>query len=706
MKNIFNEETCMKKMSLCYALDGVEYQICESDENLKWKCVSIEGHEMEQEFFIEIESCLKQEVYLKHAILWEISEESELGIGEGQVEIFRSGRHKNDMPGTFTLGICDERMKAVLGAMTESGDKSDAKDAARKVVSDHLTIFKGMDRSLIIEFPGGRKQLFETVLIMDEDYGLKSLQAKVLFNIYLKPGRKVESESVRLAWTNQVEEEIERFAEKKACSFGKRSGKRPSVFCTWYYYGLTVTYEDVKTNLSIMKERKLPFDVFQVDEGWEITLGEWKPNHKFPVSMKQVADEIKEAGFRPGIWTSPFIAHETATIWQIHPEWRLNDKEGNPCIFPMNDTYYYVLDITNPATYIYFTELYQMLTKDWGYTYHKLDFTRAAVIYEEADFYDKTVTLAEAYYRAVAAIREGMGEESYFLMCGGLYDPIVGLVDAQRTGSDVLSMWSSNINKGGKTAPYTIKQSVFRYYMNHWWDNDPDALMIRKNETMERNLRLTYGLLNDEEVKTSVLNQFMGGGIMCATEPLDTICEERLMEYRRIIPVLKSKVRPVSLMEKVCFPGMLDVFMESLDAHFLCVINWSDTDELCIELCLKKLLPEFVAKEETYLICDYYAGVYYDNVKAEDVIISEAIAPHGATLFKVTRKTGLPQVVCSDGHYSMGGEFEELSFENGALHYVVNNPFDYDITYQILLPNEELVSVTARKGRNEVCLNG
>lgn len=41
--------------------------------------------------------------------------------------------------------------------------------------------------------------------------------------------------------------------------------------------------------------------------------------------------------------------------------------------------------------------------------------------------------------------------------------------------------------------------------------------MIRRNETMERDLRLTYGLLTDEEVKTSVINQFAGGGIMCQT---------------------------------------------------------------------------------------------------------------------------------------------------------------------------------------------
>ena len=85
----------------------------------------------------------------------------------------------------------------------------------------------------------------------------------------------------------------------------------------------------------------------------------------------------------------------------------------------MNDTVYYVFDITNGETWGYFRELYRHFTYDWGYSYHKLDFTRAAVIYENARFANRRMTLAQAYRRAVEAIREGMGEEAFLLMCGG-----------------------------------------------------------------------------------------------------------------------------------------------------------------------------------------------------------------------------------------------------------------------------------------------
>ncbi len=687
--------------SVCYVLDGIEHIINQSDENIIISPLVAGLSEDEQEIVLNIENCSERELYLKYATLWETDKVENLKIGEAPYEVYRSGRHKNDMPGTFTLGQPDERMKDVLGSMSESGDKTEGAAGVRKIVSDHLTVIKGSEKSLLVEFTGGREQLFETVLTVDERFDFKSVSANVQFNIFVEPGQSVVTEQVKLVWTNDVEGAIDAFAADKVKKYGSRAGARPSVFCTWYYYGLTVTYEDVKTNLQIMRDRKMPFDVFQVDEGWEVTLGEWRPNEKFPVPMKQVADEIKEAGFRPGIWTSPFIAHESAGIWKEHPEWKLCDKEGNPYLFPMNDTIYQVLDITNPATWDYFTDFYKMLTFEWGYTYHKLDFTRAAVIYEDADFFDKKITLAKAYFKAVSAIREGMGDDAYFLMCGGLYDPIIGLVDAQRTGSDVLSMWSSNINKDGKTAPYTIKQSVLRYYMNKWWDNDPDALMIRRNDTMERNLRLTYGLLNEEEVKTTVVNQFMGGGIMCATEPLDKIDEDRLMEYRRILPVLESVTRPIDLMENTRFPGMVYVHMKSCEHHLLCVINWDDNEGMPVEICINKLLPDLGCADDKYVICDYYSGEYYENVSPDETVAFREIAPHGANVYKIERAGIRPVVVKSTGHYSMGGEFERLEMAEGKLHYVISNDLDWQISYEILLPDGRVVSLNVNRGKQE-----
>ncbi|MCR5295054.1 MAG: alpha-galactosidase [Lachnospiraceae bacterium] len=623
--------------------------------------------------------------------LFETDDLAACGIGAGPYDVFRSGRHKNDMPGIFTIGCRDERLSDVASVMSESGEGQEAGDSCL-VVSDHLTIIKGATgKCLVIEFLTGRDQLFETVIDLDEQGNFVKLTAGVSFSIEIQPGESVQTESIRVALVDaaKIGEEIEEFAERKAVLYGRRNARKPAVFCTWYYYGLSVTYEDVKTNLAIIKERKLPYDIFQVDEGWEVTLGEYVPNAKFPLPMKQVADEIRAAGYIPGIWSSPFVAHETASIWKKHPEWILKDKAGKPCLFPMNDTVYYVFDITNPGTYDYFRELYRMFTFDWGYTYHKLDFTRAAVIYEDAAFFDRRVTLAQAYYRAVKAIREGMGEEAFFLMCGGLYDPIIGLVDAQRTGSDVLSMWSSTVNKGGKTAPYTIRQSFLRYYMNRWWANDPDALMIRKNETMERNSRLTLGLLNDEEVKTSVVNQFAGGGIMCQTEPLDKIPDERLMEIRHILPVMDTLVSPLDFLSGERFPGAMDVYVKKTGVHCVCLVNWSDTEEMKIALRPADVIGSGSAAEDIYAVCEFYSGEYRIGVRAEETVKFPPVKPHAAAVIKIEKMEGQPVIVKSDGHYSMGAECSVLAMSGGKLEIKKKNILPVRTHCSVFLPGRE-----------------
>ncbi len=651
------------------------------------KIIENSGNDYE-EYHFEVTNEADTDIYLSRIEMFMCNDPCSKGLSSGKYSVFRSGRHKNDMPGVFVTGEVDDRLFDVASGMTESGDKKAADADANGgyvISSDHLTLIKDhMGKTLAIEFLTGRDQLFETRIKLNADANIEYIKSEVVFNIFISPGETISTESIRIALIDDEQNEIESFAKRKAALYGARNSKKPSVFCTWYFYELNVTYEDVKTNLEIMKKRHLPYDVFQIDEGWERTLGEYEPNEKFPISMADLAREIKETGFVPGLWSSPFVAHESASIWEKHPEWILKDKNGQPCLFPMNDTVYYVFDITDENTWDYFKELYHTFSFDWGYSYHKLDFTRAAIIFEDADFCDKKITLAKAYYMAVKAIREGMGEDAFFLMCGGLYDPIIGLVDAQRTGSDVLSMWSSNINKNGKTAPYTIRQSAMRYYMNFWWANDPDALMVRKNDVMQRGSRLTLGLLNDNEVKTSVMNQFTGGGIMCQTEPLDQISDERLFEIRHILPVLDTNAAPLDIMNGERFPGALQVSIPGTEAVFFCITNWSDIEEKEILIDLSVIPQEEGAK---YVVCGFYSGIFLTDVHSCDVVNMGKINPHASEIVKVQKIADKPIIVASDNHYTMGGECLELAIANDALVIKVKNLLPVEINYKVLLPD-------------------
>jgi len=641
-----------------------------------------------------IENIGNESVFLKECILVDMPDSNMLQLGNDNYlnfEFYRQGRHKNDLPGVCSIGKMDERFEDACGGMLESGTGVDSHDLGHKLVSDQMTIIRSLDdENVLFGFLTGCDQFFDTTLELTDDGKWEKLSCRTTFNINLFPEKKITTETLRIDLSKDIFSKIEKFSMCKAEKYhARKSQKAPAIYCTWYYYGLTVTYEDVAENLKEMQMKQLPFDVFQIDEGWEITLGEWEPNEKFPKPMKTIADEIKEAGYIPGIWTSPFVAKESCTVWKDHPEWILREKSGNPCIFPMNDTTYYVFDITNPSTYNYFYEMYHRLRYEWGYVYHKLDFTRAAVIYPDAHFFDDTITLVSAYYKAVCAIREGMGQDAYLLMCGGLYDPLIGIVDAQRVGADVLSMWSTNIDNGGKTAPYTIKQNLLRYYMNAWWDNDPDALMVRKNEVMERGLRLTYGLLNDEEVKTSTLNQFFGGGLVCSTEPLKTIDNERLYQIKHIIPTIPMKVTPRDIFCNNRYPSRVDIAFDELGSHSVGIINWDDNHTIPAEITIdEKLLGDF-AKNVEYIVCEFYSGKYCSNVKYGETIRLGSIAPHGCAVFKIERFNVVkPYIVASDAHFSMGAEIDTLEIQKNCLIFKINYLFNDLSTYKVLLPSD------------------
>lgn len=639
-----------------------------------------------QEFRYRLHNPTDEPVWLEEFEVFHADSLDALGVAADRCRVLRTGRHKNDMPSVATLGCMDDTMLDALGGMTESGDRA-GNDGRKRMISDHLTVLGSGDRWCVIAFMTGFEQMFCTEIILSESGDFQSLSSRVQFHRYIRPGETLVTETLRVEHTNNPEESIRRFAQDKAQPRPSLLGDPPSVFCTWYYYGLTVTEEDVMVNLKKMAEQKLPFDVFQIDEGWEQTLGHWEPNSKFPTPMKEMADRIRKAGYRPGIWTSPFVAKETAPVVLEHPEWVLRDKAGQPCIFPMNDTTYYVLDITHPATLPYFTELYRHLTFDWGYTYHKLDFTRAPMIYEDADFYNKCITPVRAYREAVAAIRRGMGEEAYFLMCGGLYDPIIVLVDAQRSGSDVLSMWASTINKGGKTAPFTIKQSLLRYYMNAWWHNDPDALMIRRNSEMERGLRLTYGLLNEDEVRTVVVNQLIGGGIVCSTEPLDRIDPDRLAQLRHVLPPMRTTVQPLALMHSGRFPDKVRVAFPGNDRVLIALINWSDDAACPATVTLDAdTLGAAYAPDGVYAVSSFFDGCWTAGVKSGETINLGEIAPHSTALLKIEPQTDKPIVVASDAHFSMGLELEGLYQQDGQYRAHRRQPACWDAHYTVFNP--------------------
>lgn len=628
--------------------------------------------------------------------------------------VFRQGRMKNDLPAVCRLGDFGPAFSDAVSRLRETGGIDGGQAAANRIVSDQATVLcagKDGGESVLLGYLTGDSQLVETVLELDQGHQCTGLSSASLYQARLPAGCTAKSEWLRIWLGGGPLEALDRYAREKGKIYQAR--KRPvplSVFCTWYYYGLSVTQQDMLRDMDGLRKRGIPFDVFQLDEGWEVALGDWRVNDKFTMSHREIAQEMKRNGFIPGIWTSPFIAHETAPVVLEHPEWILRHRDGSPCLFPMNGTVYQVLDITHPGVLQWVEELYAFL-RESGFLYHKLDFTRAPVIEGDAVFYDSTVPRARAYRNAVKAVRRGIGEESYLLICGGLYDPVIGLADGQRAGSDVLSMWNDPFGQGGKAAPFTIKQAVLRAWMNAWWDNDPDALMVRRRSAPERGLTLTYGLLNEEEVKTSALNQYFSGGLVCATEPMDQIEDDRLFVLRHLLPIVPVKSVPRDLFQGKRYPAVIDTQVLNRGYHTVTVINWEDETDWLPELYLDEGFVDQLDNGRTYRVCEFFSGMVTEGVRKGDRIPSPVIKPHGSALFKVEEERDLPSVVASTGHFSFGGEVKRLELSGKTLYFETDYAFSCPVRYTIALPLHMHCTALPQYcavfgGRLEICLPG
>ena len=606
------------------------------------------------------------------------------GIPSSDWYIYRQGRHKNDLPAIARLSDDGPAFKDLRTTLQETGLGADT--IASRIESDTMTLLSdSAERNLLLTYETSEDLLVETRLYLSADHEYRSLESVCLPQVCLNPGAEIVSEVLRISFPKDPWEAIDAWAARKAARLhARKTSSIPSVFCTWYYYGLTVSEDDVRENLQACLDRSLPFDVYQIDEGWERVLGDWRPNAKFSSGMAALADKIREAGMAAGIWTSPFIAHETAPVTSEHPDWFLKNPDGEWCLFPMNDTVYRVLDITVPEAVEWAADLYSDLRK-MGYSYHKLDFTRAAILYPDAVRHDPTVPMAKAYREAIAAIRQKMGEDAYFLMCGGLYDPLIGLVDAQRTGSDVKSMWSVTAGPSPKTIPYTSKQNLLRYYFSAFWDADPDALMLRRRTEPDKGDLLSLGLLTDDEAMTNVMAMFLGCGLCCDTEKLIETDKDRLLLLRHVMPVHAGTAHPRYLFSSERYPKAVDIAYP--DYHLVALLNWSDTEELPAVFRLdSELLGAYAAEYASYTVSDFFSGSWKDTVTAGSVCDFGLIRPHACGLYKIQPAASGPSVVTSDAHFSMGKELVDLSIRDGSLHFALNWGYNTPAHYGIRIP--------------------
>lgn len=295
------------------------------------------------------------------------------------------------------------------------------------------------------------------------------------------------SEAGSVGWLVAYGSDASVFAEyslKLGEIFGRIEKKpAPRVWCSWYSLYTTI---DERSLAKVFRDLgDLPFDVLQVDDGWQLAIGDWEPNSKFPSGLSALAAQIRATGRSAGLWLAPLIATRSSRLFREHEEWFLKDDRGRFVSAGFNwGQLLHALDTTHPGVLEWLAALMRKV-RAWGFDYLKLDFLSAGALpgrrYEN-------IPRETAYRQGLQVIRAASGQDAYILASIAPILPTIGLCDALRIGPDVAGHWESQreaVLLFNHTTPglrNAIRTSVHRLWLDQLVQLDPDVAYFGSRE--------------------------------------------------------------------------------------------------------------------------------------------------------------------------------------------------------------------------------
>lgn len=265
-----------------------------------------------------------------------------------------------------------------------------------------------------------------------------------------------------------------------------RETKRRTGYTTWYNYYGNVDERVVRRDLASIKALDVPFDCFQIDDGYQAAIGDWlcTDTKKFPSGMKSIADDIHAGGMIAGLWLAPFAATKKSKLFKEHTDWFIKDKNGKPYKTGHNWGGFYSLDIYNAGARQYLKDVFHTVLNDWGFDLVKLDFLYGACV---LPMHNKS--RGEIMCDAMDLLRECCGD-NLILGCGVPMMPAFGKVDYCRIGSDISLKWQQrkDVIREEVSTPHAVCNSIFRRHLDgRAWKNDPDVFLLR-----DQNNKMTF----------------------------------------------------------------------------------------------------------------------------------------------------------------------------------------------------------------------
>jgi hypothetical protein len=362
-------------------------------------------------------------------------------------------------------------------------------------------------------------------------------------------------------------------------------------------------------------------------------------HHKelFPSGMKDFADRIRRLGFKPGIWSCPFGCGDKE-FYEQRKNWFLHDPKGKPL---GNWCGYYILDPSNPAVIRHVEKMYRVMTKEWGYVFHKVDGTSANNTDYSSVFYERPDVRAafsrkceDPMRRLLEAVRRGCGDNAFLLWCcGDPSGPDAALGDAARIGADVVArfkspQWHNYIDQARMTLVHLLHNNIL-------WHNDPDTLLVGD-----------YAPIESARLAATVVG--LPGQAMIASDKLAQLSDERMWLLQRCLPVCPTRPLDLYPIHDLKPIWTLKVRRPFAEWDVVSVFNFEDKAmEKEVRFDALGLDPD-----QEYLVFDFWKQSFIGTRKGGVIVSTE---PRSNSLLSIHRNLQRPQFLSTDRHLSQGG---------------------------------------------------
>jgi len=468
-----------------------------------------------------------------------------------------------------------------------------------------------------------------------------------LEGVELAGKKEINSEWVMAMLTDAPRSGQRKYFEFWAQAMKARAPKPLTGWCSWYYYFNKISLDTFGQNLEEAKQLNPKIEMFQLDDGYQAAVGDWLEwNDKFPITAKELADEIHRAGFKAGIWLAPFLASISSELYKMNPGWTLKNNSGWSKIAMINPMWEgkvaFALDTTHPGVQQWLKETISHLVKDCGYEFLKLDFIYAAAL--PGKRYDPSLTGAQALRKGLEIIREAAGENCLILGCGAPLGPSIGIVDIMRVSQDTDRKWKNLLDLafGIPLTPSLkscLRNSLARSLTaGRLWMLDPDCLLLGRGRG-----------LKEAELKSQLVLFHLFSGQVFLSEELGRLDEGQLRWFNLTLPVAEKPAEPIDLFERE-FPEQF--FKRGEPMSLLALCNWSEEKKPC-----RINLARFGLKKKYHLF-ECWNWRYHGEVGGK--FENGAIPPHGIRYFALTETSDSPQIIGLDFHLGMGSQGAKL----------------------------------------------